>query len=142
MHIFIFTKDGFCVLMKDGTKLGNVDMVGTIEADGFTETEGTADGATDGVLVGGGRPSGDIVRGGKLGASVGRFVGALLVGTALGATVSFLIGAVEGMSVTTCIGAGVVGGGDMTGVATGDDVIGAVVVTGANVKKSSAKHVV
>ena len=125
--------------MKDGTKLGNDEMVGTIEADGSPEVDGIADGCTDGVVVGGSLPSGDIVCGAKLGISTGRLDGALLVGTTLGSTPSAFVGAVDGM--ITCIGEAV-GAADKVGVAAGDDVIGAVVAMGANVTKSSAKHIV
>ncbi len=136
MHIF-FLNVGSCVSKNDGTKLGNDEIDGTIEAVGLKDVDGIADGSSNGLLVGGGLPSGDIVIGGRLGACCGLPAGAVIVGTAL----SFLIGATEGMIGSISIG-DAEGAGAIIGVATGDVVIGDTVVAGATVTKSSARHVV
>ena len=123
--------------MNEGTKLGNDENDGTTEADGSKEVEGTAVGLDVGLRVGDGRPSGDIDFGGRVGAVSGRADGAIVVGT----TLSFLVGTTEGIIDSTSMG-GAVGAVDKIGVAAGVAVIGAVVITGAIVTKSSAKHLV
>ena len=134
LHIF-FLYVGSCVSKNDGTKLGNDEIDGTIEADGLKDVDGIVDGSSIGLLVGGGLPSGDNVIGGRLGACFGLAVGAAIVGT----TLSFLIGATEGMIGSISIG-DAEGAGDTIGAITGDVVVGDTVVAGATVIKSSARH--